>query len=67
MDDHGLDAHFAAGALDTERDLATIGDEDFFKHSGNWIRRYREGIESAKWEGRRIHMLATAPQPFISR
>jgi hypothetical protein len=32
--DHGLDAHFAAGALDAQRDFAAIGNEDFFKHSG---------------------------------
>ena len=34
MDDDRLDAHFAAGALNTERDFATVGNEDFFKHSG---------------------------------
>ena len=32
MHDDCLDAHFAAGALDAERDFTTIGDEDFFKH-----------------------------------
>ena len=32
MDDHGLDAHFAAGALDAQRDFAAIGNEDFFEH-----------------------------------
>ena len=34
IDDDRLDAQFAARALDTKRDLATIGNEDFFKHSG---------------------------------
>jgi hypothetical protein len=32
VDDDRLDAHFAAGALDTQRDFTTVGDEDFFKH-----------------------------------
>src|SRR5450830_180735 len=30
--DDGLDAHFAAGALDTQRDFTAVGNEDFFKH-----------------------------------
>jgi hypothetical protein len=34
MNDDGLDTHFAAGALDAERNFTTIGDEDFFEH--NW-------------------------------
>ena len=29
---HGLDAHFTAGALNAKRDLAAVGDEDFFEH-----------------------------------
>jgi hypothetical protein len=31
---HGdrLDAHFAAGALDAQRDLAAIGDQDLLEH-----------------------------------
>ena len=33
MHHNGFNAQFAAGALDTESDLATIGDQDFFKHS----------------------------------
>jgi hypothetical protein len=32
VDDHRFDAHFAASALDTQRDFTTIGDKDFFKH-----------------------------------
>ena len=32
MHDDGFYAHFAAGALDAQRDLAAIGDQDFFKH-----------------------------------
>jgi hypothetical protein len=32
IDGDRLDAHFAAGALDSEGDLATVRDEDFFKH-----------------------------------
>jgi hypothetical protein len=28
----GLDAHFPAGALDSQRDLAAIGYDDFIKH-----------------------------------
>jgi hypothetical protein len=32
MHDDRLDAHFAAGALDAQRNFTTIGDEDFFKH-----------------------------------
>jgi hypothetical protein len=28
MDRHRLDAHFVAGAVDAQRDLAAIGDED---------------------------------------
>src|SRR5882672_5177572 len=31
---HGLDAEFAAGAQDTESDLASISDDDFFDHRG---------------------------------
>ena len=30
----GLDPHLAAGALDAQRDLAAIGDQDFFEHGG---------------------------------
>ena len=33
MDRDGGDAHFLAGAVDAKRDLAAIGDEDFFEHS----------------------------------
>ena len=29
----GRDAHLAAGALDAQRDLAAIGDEDFLEHA----------------------------------
>jgi hypothetical protein len=32
MHHDGFNAQFAAGALDTESDLAAIGDQDFFKH-----------------------------------
>jgi len=32
MDGDGLDAHLAAGAVDTERDLAAVGDEDLVEH-----------------------------------
>src|SRR5690606_28556940 len=35
MHDHRLDAEFAAGALDAQRDLAAIGDQDLFKHRCN--------------------------------
>ena len=28
----GLDAHLLAGAVDAQRDLAAIGDEDFIEH-----------------------------------
>jgi hypothetical protein len=28
----GFDAHFAAGALDTQGDFAAIGDKNFFEH-----------------------------------
>ena len=34
MHRHGLDAEFAAGAQDAKRDLAAIGDDDFFDHRG---------------------------------
>ena len=30
MDRDGLDAHFMAGAVDAERDLAAIGDQQLF-------------------------------------
>ena len=32
MDGDGADAHLAAGAVDAERDLAAVGDQDFFEH-----------------------------------
>src|SRR5690606_18111286 len=32
---HRLDAELAAGALDAQRDLAAIGDQDFFEHISN--------------------------------
>ena len=32
MDDHRLDAQLAAGALDAQRDLAAVGDQDLFEH-----------------------------------
>jgi hypothetical protein len=34
IDDDRLDAELTAGALDTERNFAAIGNENFFKHSG---------------------------------
>jgi hypothetical protein len=33
MHRHSLDPHVAAGAMDAQRDLAAIGDEDFLEHS----------------------------------
>src|SRR3954469_4551793 len=35
---HGPDAHLAARALDTERDLTAIGDQDFFEHQARMKR-----------------------------
>ncbi len=32
MDRDRGDAHLLAGAIDAERDLAAIGDQDFFEH-----------------------------------
>ena len=32
MHGDGGDAHFAAGALDAQRDLAAVGDEDLLEH-----------------------------------
>jgi hypothetical protein len=32
MHDHGMNAELAAGALDAQRDLAAVGDEDLFEH-----------------------------------
>ena len=32
MHRHGLDAHLAAGAMDAERDLAAVGDQDLVEH-----------------------------------
>ena len=32
MDRHRLDAHLAAGAMDAERDLAAVGDQDLVEH-----------------------------------
>src|SRR5574343_1494530 len=31
---HGLDAHLAAGTLDTQGNFTTVGDQDLFKHVG---------------------------------
>jgi hypothetical protein len=28
----GLDAHFLTGAVDTQGDLTTVSDQDFFEH-----------------------------------
>src|ERR1700744_3092633 len=40
MDRDGGDSHLLAGAVDAERDLAAIGDEDFLEHqariSSDW-------------------------------
>jgi hypothetical protein len=33
MDHHRADAHLPAGALDAQRDLATVGDEDLLEHA----------------------------------
>ncbi len=35
MYDHGLDTHFAAGALDAQGNLAAVGNQYFFKHVRN--------------------------------
>src|SRR3954470_22499340 len=32
MDHHGADAHFTAGTLNAQRDLAAVGDQDLFEH-----------------------------------
>jgi hypothetical protein len=32
MHDHGLDAEFAAGALDAQSNFSAIGNEDFPEH-----------------------------------
>ena len=39
IDDDGLDAHLAAGALDPQRDLAAIGDQDLLEHAGRRFTR----------------------------
>jgi len=31
VDDHGADAHLAAGALDAQRDLAAVRDQDLLE------------------------------------
>ena len=33
MHGHGLDAHLAAGAVDAQRDLAAVGDQDLVEHA----------------------------------
>jgi hypothetical protein len=32
MNGNGANAHFAASAMDTKRNFAAIGNQDFFKH-----------------------------------
>ncbi len=44
MHGDGLDAHFAAGALDAQRDLAAIGNENLFKHDGRLRRSGCAGL-----------------------
>ena len=44
MHGDGLDAHFAAGALNTQRDLAPVGDKNLFKHDGLLRRSGRAGL-----------------------
>jgi hypothetical protein len=39
IDDDRLDAHLAAGALDSQRDLAAIGDQDLLEHAGRRFTR----------------------------
>jgi hypothetical protein len=34
MNRDGADAHFVTGAMDAERNLSAIGNQDFFKHPG---------------------------------
>ena len=34
MDSDSGDAHFLAGAMNTQRDLASVGDEDLVEH---WV------------------------------
>jgi hypothetical protein len=36
MHDHGLDAEFAAGALDAKGNFSAIGNEDFPEHGGRF-------------------------------
>ena len=46
---HGLDAERAAGALDAQRDLAAVGDDDFFDLGhGPWMRRRGIGPAAAQ-------------------
>ena len=47
MDGDRLDAHFAAGALDAQRDLAAVGDEDLLEHLGCRGRHY--SITKSGW------------------
>ena len=34
VDGDGFDAHFAAGAQDTQRDFSTVGNQHFLEHGG---------------------------------
>ena len=34
IDHDGLDIHFSAGPLNAQRNLAPVGDQDFFEHGG---------------------------------
>jgi hypothetical protein len=36
---HGADAHFVAGAVDAQRDLAAIGDQDLLDGAGHPVIR----------------------------
>jgi hypothetical protein len=37
MDDHGFDAELAAGALDAQSDLASIGDQDLVEQLAGYF------------------------------
>ena len=48
MHGDGLDAQLAARALDAQRDLAPVGDEDFFEHQMPDVSAWREAPKSRR-------------------
>src|SRR4030081_2458309 len=60
MDGNCLDAQLAARAQDSQRDLATVGDDDLLQH-GHALFDYEQGLTEFNWVAVWGHKVGDAP------